>query len=104
MRRRLPATSRKRCGLPGGAPARAAETLRRRLLPPDDAEAIAGDLEETLRARAGRTGARRAKLWYWRQVASILWAHLLEPALESSEPGTRGTNMPAIRQDLSYAL
>ena len=85
-------------------PPRAAEALLRRVLPADDAEAIAGDLEETLRTRAGRTGARRATLWYWRAVVSILWAHLLEPAFDAHEPGTKGTHMPAMRQDVSYAL
>jgi putative ABC transport system permease protein len=85
-------------------PPRAAEALLRRFLSPDDAEAIAGDLEEALRARAVRAGARRARFWYWRQVASVLWSHLLEPALEPDEPGTKGRNMSAVRQDLAYAL
>jgi putative ABC transport system permease protein len=85
-------------------PPRAAQALLRALLPPEDAEVIGGDLEETLRTSvAPRIGARRARWWYWRQVASVLSAHLRQPAYPQ-ELQQRKTIMPAFQQDLAYAL
>ena len=89
-------------------PPRVAEWLLRRLLPAEDAEAIAGDLEETLRAIAPARGARAARLWYWRQAASVLWAHVRRQPVDLPDPDRSRdrprTLMPALRQDLVYAL
>ena len=53
-------------------PPRFAETLLRWSLPPDDAETVAGDLEEMM------LQASHSRLWYVRQVLSILTACALE--------------------------
>lgn len=85
-------------------PPRSAEALLRWLLPSEDAEVMAGDLEETLRTVvAPRVGVRAARRWYWRQVISILWAQVC-PDLEQPEPQPKRTTMPAIRQDLAYTI
>jgi putative ABC transport system permease protein len=83
---------------------RLAESLLRWLLPREDAEVIAGDLEETLRTSvAPRAGPLAARVWYWRQVLSIVRARALEATpVQSGQP--KGMTMPAIRQDLAYAL
>lgn len=86
-------------------PPRLAEALLRWFLSGEDAEVIAGDLEESLRSViAPRAGARAARLWYWRQVISILWVHVSHSASEPTEQQPKRMPMPAIRQDLSYAL
>ena len=89
-------------------PPRLAEWLLRRLLPAEDAEAIAGDLEETLRASAPACGARAARRWYWRQAASVLWAHARQQPVDPPDPDRPRDRprmlMPAFRQDLAYAL
>jgi putative ABC transport system permease protein len=87
-------------------PPRAAEAILHWVLPHEDAEVIAGDLEETFhQAIVPRDGARAARLWYWRQSISIVWAHIRQPALEPADPGTqKRMTMPALRQDLTYAI
>ena len=71
-------------------------------MPAEDAEAIAGDLEETLNVTiVPRRGVRPAAFWYWRQVSSIVWSHLRQPAFDATSPRRRRMTMP-IRQDLAY--
>jgi putative ABC transport system permease protein len=87
------------------APPRFAETLLRVFLSNEDAEVIAGDLEETFRtAVVPRPGTRSARFWYWRQTLSIIAAHVLTPVAESPYSPPKRTTMAAIRQDLSYAF
>jgi putative ABC transport system permease protein len=82
---------------------RGAEWLLRRFLPDEDAEAIAGDLEEMLRARLAAGSTRRAaRRWYWRQTVSVVSAHL-HPGFEPAEQPQRKA-MPAFRQDLAGAF
>ena len=51
-------------------PPRLAGWILERALPPDVREDVAGDLNE-MYARRRASGAVRARLWYWRQVASF---------------------------------
>src|SRR2546423_8147365 len=85
------------------APPRLAEALLRRVLAPEDAEVVAGDLEETftlhILPREGIAGARR---WYWRQVVSVVGAHLF-PASTVSTHEAR-FRMTSALQDLLYAV
>jgi putative ABC transport system permease protein len=86
-------------------PPEAANRLLRALLGADDAEVIAGDLEETMRRSIEpRVGAAAARRWYWRQVASIVvaCARNRPPQPEVSTP--KGSAMSALRQDLGYAV
>jgi putative ABC transport system permease protein len=86
-----------------------ADLLLRRILPPVDAEVIAGDLLELARTRieprSGRTAARR---WYWRQVGSIAWARLTSRAPEPRDIDQsdirKGTTVAAFRQDVWHAM
>ncbi len=81
-----------------------AETLLRWLLPREDAETIAGDLEETLRTTAAfRSRPRAARAWYWRQVFSILRSRAM-PHAPRHAPRQKGSTMAAMRQDLRYAI
>jgi putative ABC transport system permease protein len=84
-------------------PPRIAAFLLRRALPPDDAEVIAGDLEETARTcvvpRKGEAAARR---WYWRQVLSIVLARVRRPAAVPADP-PQPIRLAAFGQDLVYA-
>jgi putative ABC transport system permease protein len=84
------------------APPRLARTLLRWALPPDDFEVISGDLEEALDAMASsRLGAPR--LWYWRQVASIVCSRVRAATFGPGDLQPTGVMM-AFRQDLAYAL
>jgi predicted permease len=84
-------------------PPRLATALLRRCLG-DDFETIAGDLEEIFGADiAPRASAWTARLWYWRQVVSVIRARLFARE-ESSVPPVKRATMAAFRQDLSYAL
>jgi putative ABC transport system permease protein len=87
------------------SPPRLAAALLRWSLPPEDAETIAGDLEEIMRAEMmpakGLAGARR---WYWRQVLSVLAAHLMAPMRRDDDPPSKRATMAALTQDLSYAV
>ncbi len=82
---------------------RLGNAFMRIFLPAEDAEAIAGDLEETFNVTmAPRHGARRAVLWYWRQVFSVVWSHLGQGISDATSARPKRIAMP-IRQDLAYA-
>jgi putative ABC transport system permease protein len=88
------------------APPRLATRLLRAALGDDDFEAISGDLEEAFRAdvAAGRDPVR-ARLWYWRQVASIAGRQLIPYSRASVEDAApRRIRMGPLRQDLGYAF
>lgn len=85
-------------------PPRLTDALLRLVLPREDAETISGDLEESFRATAARTGRRRAAWWYWRQVFSILYARTFSRASDTPDPHAKRTSMTAIAQDLAYAF
>jgi putative ABC transport system permease protein len=86
------------------APPRLACALLRWLLPADDFEVIAGDLEESLnRPNAAPHGRALGRLWYWRQVASILSSRALRTG-EVFARQSRGRLRMGFRQDLSYAM
>jgi putative ABC transport system permease protein len=85
-------------------PPRSAEALLRCALSAEDAEVIAGDLEETFREkilpRDGISGARR---WYWRQVVSVVWARALGLSSPATEQNASRPVMDSALQDLFYA-
>ncbi len=87
-------------------PPRAAEGLLRCALSIEDAEVIAGDLEETARLSiAPRTGFRAARRWYWRQVISIVLTRVLNPAADPSDVHhPKSSTMAILRQDVFYAV
>ena len=86
-------------------PPRLAEALLRWSVGPEDAEVIGGDLEETLNeGRSCHDTALAERIWYWRQVISILVAHGFASGDEWSHLQTRGTIMATIRQDLLQAF
>jgi predicted permease len=66
-------------------PPRRALFLLESWLPPEAAEAIAGDLVEEYR-RAGRSRA-----WFWRQALSITWSYTLEAGLEEIHAAARSS-------------
>lgn len=82
----------------GGGPPRLAEWMLGRLLPPEEREAILGDLEEELSER--RPGFR-TRLWYWGQAAllgvGMAWARRTKwsgadaPRTMTGEGGTMGS-------------
>ena len=74
-----------------------AHALLRWCLPPDDAETIAGDFEEMLPPRG-------ARVWYWRQVLSVVGRSLLARSLSERDPLPKGAMMAAFRQDVLYAV
>ena len=76
-------------------PPRFAETLLRWSLPPDEAETVAGDLEELMRQ------SRHPRLWYAQQVLSVVSARALETLRGVSSDDTRSAM--AFRQDFGYA-
>ena len=88
------------------APPRLATRLLRSALGDDDFEAISGDLEEAYRVEiAPKRGRLRARLWYRRQVGSIVSRQVIgyaQSGLEDFAP--RRTHMGALRQDLGYAV
>jgi putative ABC transport system permease protein len=82
-----------------------ADALLRLFLSSEDAEVIAGDLEETFQTTiVPRTGRRAARFWYWRQTLSIVSARVLASPVDAPHPEPQRTAMAALRQDLSYAL
>ena len=86
-------------------PPRLAEALLRWSVGPEDAEVIGGDLEETLNeGRSCHDTALAERIWYWRQVISILVAHVFASGDEWSHLQTGGTIMATIRQDLLQAF
>ena len=54
-------------------------------LPPEAAEAIAGDLVEDYRSTP------RSRLWFWRQALSISWSYALETGLDDLRAGARSS-------------
>ncbi len=77
-------------------PPRAALRLLERRLPDEVVEAICGDLIHEHGVRAGRSGRRRADLWFWGQVLTIRGGTLrraarrldhVRPTHERSRPG-----------------
>jgi predicted permease len=80
-------------------PPKLAESLLRRLIGGRDADAVAGDLRETLEARGG------GRLWYWGQALSCLAVRF--SLYRRSLPGI-GTDfsraLRRIRRDPGYAL
>ena len=84
------------------SPPRLAQTFLRWSLPPDDFEVISGDLEETLGTMA-TSGSSAARLWYWRQVSSIVCSRVRAATFGSDDPQPTRVMM-AFRQDLAYAL
>ena len=95
------------------APPRLANWLLRIVLGPDDFETIAGDFEEAFHIDiVPQLGGRRARLWYWRQVASVIGDRMashvsarLGAVRDDERYGSRRrVGMAATRQDLSYAL
>jgi putative ABC transport system permease protein len=90
------------------SPPRLAQTLLRWTLPPDDFEVISGDLEEALGSMAHPRGSA-ARLWYWRQVASIVCSRVRAATFDPAKPHPNRKPQPtrmimAFRQDLAYAL
>jgi putative ABC transport system permease protein len=85
------------------APPRLAEALLRRVLSEENGEVIAGDLEETfLEQIVPRDGVAAARRWYWRQVVSVLWAHLFRASSLPAQPPR--SPMASTIQDVSYAI
>ncbi len=83
---------------------RLARALLRWLLPSDDFEAISGDLEESLNAISIAPSARRGRLWYWRQVVSILSHRLVAATSDLTTGRPKGRMGMGFRDDLSYAV
>ena len=81
----------------------AAVGLLRLVLRGEDYDVIAGDLHEIFVTDiAPSLGARRARLWYWRQAASLLIARVRAGTTARHQPRPKGATMAAFRQDLSY--
>ena len=78
-------------------PPRFAETLLRWSLPPDDAETVAGDLEEMM------WQASHPRVWYVRQVLSILTARVLGRLRGLSSADEKRSTM-TFRHDFGYAV
>jgi putative ABC transport system permease protein len=82
---------------------RLANAVLRLFLSSEDAEVIAGDLEETFDLSiAPRLGDVRASLWYWRQVLNIVSAYLREALVDVTTPRQRRRTVP-VRQHLAHA-
>ena len=86
------------------APPRLARAVLRWMLPPDDFEAIAGDLEESLNQMGGPPTKRQGRFWYWRQVASIVNHRTAATMRDLTVAGSKGRLRMGFRQDLSYAV
>src|SRR3990170_2130794 len=87
-------------------PPRLAGWLLRLVLPEEDHEAIAGDLEEMFRQEVlPQAGLRRARRWFWRQSLSVAAARLLaHPTRPPLEAPRHGDIMHGLRQDIRYAF
>ena len=73
------------------------------VLPAEDAESIAGDLEEGFHTIAAERGRRAARRWHRRQVASVTMAWMFRRAGDGeTQPGRQP--MEALRHDLGHAL
>src|SRR5262245_15419098 len=86
------------------APPRLACALLRWLLPPDDFEAISGDLEESLDEALTAASNRRGRLWYWRQVGSILISRVADAIRDLTAGQPKGRLRMGFGHDLSYAV
>jgi putative ABC transport system permease protein len=80
------------------------DALLRLALPPEDAEVISGDLEETFHEHAAARGRHRAAWKFRAQVASVVAARLLDRTADPVDSHRRRANMSAIRQDVAYAV
>ena len=86
-------------------PPRLANRLLRTVLSAEDAEVVAGDLEEAMRRSIEpRAGAAAARRWYWRQVASIVFAYACNRSPQPEVSTPKGSIMSAFRQDIGYAV
>jgi putative ABC transport system permease protein len=90
-------------------PPRLANWLLRRAVGRDEFESISGDFEEMLQTEiAPAVGRRRAALWYWRQVASVIFrrifSHVSSGDGDPIDEPRKGTRMASIVQDFLYAL
>ncbi len=86
------------------APPRLACALLRWVLPPDDFEAISGDLEESLNQMLTSASTRRGRRWYWQQVASILSNRLADALRDLTTGQSKGGMRMGVGHDLSYAV
>jgi len=86
------------------APPRLACALLRWGLPPDDFEAISGDLEESLNQVLTSASTRRGRWWYWQQVASILSSRLGDALRDLTTGQSKGGMRMGVGHDLSYAV
>jgi len=89
-------------------PPRAASWLLGRAIPSDCREAVLGDLEEEFSEDVlPRLGARRARIWFWRQTISLLRAYLLtrrDSSLPRSSSPNISTRSDTMRHDLRDAV
>jgi predicted permease len=86
-------------------PPRSANALLRSVLSPEDAEVVAGDLEETARTSiVRRDGDAAARRWYWRQALSIVAARVLSRSTDSPDDQHTRMTMAAVGQDVSFAV
>lgn len=85
-------------------PPRLGDALLRLVLSGDDAETVAGDLEEMFHDVSARRGRAAAALWHWRQVLSICRAHLFDSRNDTAPAPRRRPAMAALRQDVLYAM
>ncbi len=87
------------------SPPRLANRLLRAALDDDDFEALLGDLEEAFRIDVlPRDGPVRARVWYWRQVISIVGRQMVRFTHDADDVAPRRHHMEALRQDLGYAV
>ena len=85
------------------APPRLARMLLALRVPREEREFVKGDLDEGHAAQLRRHGAGAARLWYWRQVVSLLrYPHSSRPT--PAVPRPRGPSMSSLWSDLRFAL
>lgn len=74
-----------------------------RFLPPEDIEAVLGDLDEAFRQRVAHAGPMRARLWYWRTSLGVMAAFRGMRSLPST-PQRReaATMLRAMSQDIRF--
>ena len=105
--------------MPAERPPRLAALLLGRRLPPDLADAVAGDLEEEYRARRRSGGRLASDLWYWAQALTLrggaLWRmsrrlRSMRPTWERNRPRRAShhradswSRMSMRPEDLKYA-
>ncbi len=85
-------------------PPRLAQRLVAWSAPPQDVDAMLGDLAEELAERATH-GRLRARAWYWRQALASLPPNLRRPRRRSVHPESKGDGaMARLVSDLRFAL